>query len=189
MRFNNRGFTLINLIVSIAIIAVLAGVVVVTLEPNERARVLGATQMLASDLEYAQALSLAEPSDPVVVRFDAVNNGYWLERVSTPDTPIMRPNGTPYLIVFGQADAAPYAGVDLAISSGATNGRMEFDGFGRLVELTDAVLALAIADDTMELTASSTTGFVEIAWAQAEIQGDAGGGIILAEPPSGKKLR
>ena len=175
------GFTLVNLAVSVAVIAVLAGMVMVSLEPDERARVLGATQLLAADIEYAQALSLAEPGDPVIVRLDPVNDGYWLERTSTPNTPISRSNGTAFIVIFGEGDAAPFVGVDLAVSSGATDNSVVFDGFGRLTELSDAVLAVALADNTMKLTTSSTTGFVDIAWAEeAVLEGGGIGGAGIA---------
>jgi hypothetical protein len=118
--------------------------------------------MLASDLEYAQALSLAEPDDPVVLRLDTRVEGYWIARVADPGAPIADASADPVVRAFGLGDAAQFAGVDLEIISGATDGWIEFDGFGRLTELAPAVLELRLGDEARRLSVSSSTGFVEI---------------------------
>ena len=69
-----RGFTLLNLLVTIAILALISGIAVVTLAPDDRARVLGGASVLAADLEHAQAMSLVTPEDPVIVRIDAAGD-------------------------------------------------------------------------------------------------------------------
>lgn len=158
-----RGFTLINLMVSIAVMALVAGIVLITLEPDDRARALGAAQMVAADIEYAQSLSLANPADPAVVRIDAANDGYWIALVSAPDDPVLKPNGLPYIVILGEGDAASFSGVDLAVVSGATDSRVEFDAFGRLSDLQDAVLSLTLAGEESDVTVSSSTGFSLVA--------------------------
>lgn len=157
-----RGFTLVNLLVAIAVMSLLAGVAAVSMAPDDRARVLGAAEVLASDIEHAQALSLASPDDPVVVRFDAENEGYWLERVSAPDEAMAHSNGSPYVVIFGQGDAATMRNVDLTIESGADEGWLEYDAFGRLTTLQDVVIRLTLGDEDVWLVTSSSTGFVDI---------------------------
>lgn len=159
----SRAFTLVNLLVSMAILAVVAGVAVVSLAPDDRARVLGAAEVLASDLEHAQALSLATPDDPVVVRIDVDNEGYWLERASEPDVALLRSNGSSHIVIFGQGDAAALAGVDVSIIEGAEAGVVAFDAFGRLAALENAVIRLSLRDEEAWLVASSSTGFVDVA--------------------------
>ncbi len=180
-----RAFTMINLLVSMAILVLVASVAIVSLAPDDRARVLGGADLLGADLEHAQAMSLVTPNDPIVVRIDAVNDGYWLERRSEPDVAITRPDGTPYVVIFGTGDAATYAGVDLAILSGADNAAVEFDAFGRLVSLTNAVFQFSMGEESVWLTASSTTGFVSLALAAPEIEEppdepaeEEGGGVL-----------
>jgi Tfp pilus assembly protein FimT len=157
-----RGFTLVNLMTSVAVIAVLAGVTIVSLAPDDRARVVGAAQMIASDLEYTQALSLADPDRPAVLRVDAAEDGYWIARVATAETPVEDPSGNPAIVILGQGDARTFAGVDLQILSGATNGWVEFDAFGRLAELDDAVLSVSQGGEARLIRVSASTGFVEI---------------------------
>jgi type II secretory pathway pseudopilin PulG len=156
------GFTLVNLMTTVAVIAILAGMTAVSLAPDDRARVVGAAQMLASDLEYAQALSLADPDRPAVLRVDAAGEGYWIARAETPGTPVETPSGEAYIVILGQEDAATFAGVDLEVVSGATDGWVEFDAFGRLVELSDAVLSVSLNGETRLVRVSASTGFVAI---------------------------
>jgi len=158
-----RGFTLVNVMVSVAVLAVVAGAMVASLTPDDRARALGAAQLVASDLEYAQSLSLSEPHDPAVVVFDAVNEGYWIARASAPDEPIERSDGSPYVVIFGQGDAEPFAGVDLRVASGTDEGMLTFDSFGRLEDLADAGLLVGISEDYAMVSVSSSTGFTTVA--------------------------
>lgn len=153
-----RAFTLINLMVSIAVIAAVGGVAVVTLAPDDRARAIGAASVLSSDIEHAQMLSLLTPDDPVVVRFDPDNEGYWLERSSAPNEAILRSDGSPYAVAFGVGDAATLAGVDLTVAS--EDPFIKFDAFGRLTTTDNAVFQLAMGDESVWLVASSSTGFV-----------------------------
>jgi len=161
---------MINLLVSMAILVLVASVAIVSLAPDDRARVLGGADLLASDLEHAQALSMVTPDDPIVVRIDALNDGYWLERRSEPDVAITRPDGTPYVVIFGSGDAATYTGVDLSIVAGADNAAVEFDAFGRLVTLSDAVFLFSMGEEDVWLSASSSTGFVSVALAAPVIE-------------------
>ena len=158
-----RGFTFINLMVSVGVMAVIAGVTLVTLEPDDRARAVGAAQLLAADLEYAQALSLASPGDPAMLNIDTANDGYWIAMSSDPDTAILRPNGEPYIVILGEGGAASFAGIDLAIVSGATGDSVSYDALGRLSELTDAVLSMTLEDQRADVSVSASTGFVTIA--------------------------
>lgn len=157
-----HGFTLVNLMVSLAVMAVISGIAVVALAPDDRARVVGAAQLVAADLEYAQALSLAEPDNPAVVRFDPAGDGYWIARAATPDDPLTRPSGHPYVVIFGQGTAVAFGGVDLAVVAGATENAVEFDAFGRLAEPQTAIIGVSQAGEERRLVVSSSTGFVEI---------------------------
>jgi|GEM_PF-4666844 len=161
-RRRRRAFTLLNLLVSVAVLGVLSGLAVVSLAPDDGARVIGAAQMLASDLEYAQALSLADPDRPAVLRLDTGAEGYWIARVEEPDTPVLDPAGNPVVRLFGLEDAAHLVDVDLEIISGATDGWVEFDGFGRLTELAAAVLEVRLGDEARRVRVSSATGFASI---------------------------
>lgn len=190
-RPRDGGFTLINVMVSVGVLAVLAGAMVSTLTPDDRARALGAARLVASDLEFAQSLSLSQPHDPAVVVFDAVNDGYWVARDSDPETPVERPDGSPYVVIFGEGNATAFEGVD--IRAGAGGGVVTFDAFGRLDATADAGLLVGLAEEYSLVTVSSSTGFTTIARTDPptgpEAPPDASGGAQAGAPLGGGKGR
>src|SRR5262245_48745623 len=85
-----RGFTLIDLMVTIAVLAVAAAVIIPGVSNNDRLRLMAAANVMTSDIELAQVMTISFPNDPIVVRFDPDNATYWLARPADPDTPISR---------------------------------------------------------------------------------------------------
>ena len=85
------AFTLLELMVSVTIIAVAAAAVIPSYSDSGRARVIAATSIITSDIELAQVMTISYPSEPVVVRFDPAQNRYWLAYADSPETPIARP--------------------------------------------------------------------------------------------------
>ena len=67
------GFTLIDLMVTIAVLAVAAAVIVPGVSNNDRLRLMAAANVMTSDLELAQVMTISFPNDPIVVRFDPDN--------------------------------------------------------------------------------------------------------------------
>ena len=65
---------------------------------TERLRLIAAVDLMTSDIELAQVMSITAPSERVVVRFDG-DDTYWLALASSPGTPMPRPDtGNPYLV-------------------------------------------------------------------------------------------
>jgi len=160
-----RAFTLLELLIAVTILAILSAMAVSGLTPNDGARLSGAAALIASDLEFAQSLSIANPDDLAAVRFnpDAVGGAtYWVALASDPSTPIDRPETEePYLVQFGQGDAAQLTGVNLALT-GATDQTLVFDQFGRLTTTDEVTLTLSNAAGTREVRVSASTGFVTV---------------------------
>ncbi len=159
---HERGFTFVELMITVAILAIAAMVALPALRPDDPLKVIGAATMLASDLEYAQSATLSNPSDPTIVQFAEAQPRYWLALQSDPATPILRANGKPYEVHFGQ-DGAQYLGgmsVELEDDPG---GAIHFDAFGRLVQTTDARVIVGNTSGALTVTVRSTTGSVAIA--------------------------
>jgi prepilin-type N-terminal cleavage/methylation domain-containing protein len=73
---SRRGYTIIELLIVMVIIAVLAGLAYVKMVPAlERGRVRGAASLLAGDLQYAQVLA-ARNREPIVVNVNTVTLSY-----------------------------------------------------------------------------------------------------------------
>lgn len=146
------------------ILAVAIGIAVPALQPNDRARLISAAGLIASDLEFAQSMSIATPDDLTLVKFDLDNPAgatYWVGTESDPDTPILKPySDDPYTITFGEGAASEMENVVITLV-GATD-QIVFDSVGRLKPVTDVRVRLTNDGGSLDVAVSATTGFVTI---------------------------
>ncbi len=158
---SQRGFTLLELMVALTIIAVVAVTVMPQFRNEDRLRVIAAAQILTSDIEAAQVMTISYPEQPVVVRFDTAAGQYWLAESATPDTPILhQPTGVEYLVEFGVGRAAAANGVTITVSN-TTDDTIEFDSNGGLMDFTSApAIRLQRGEAIIELIIAPTTGSV-----------------------------
>jgi prepilin-type N-terminal cleavage/methylation domain-containing protein len=158
---SRRGFTLIDLMVTITVIVVVAALVVPRFQDDTRLRLIGASRMLASDIELAQLMTIANPEDPTVVRFQSGAGEYWLASAATPDVPIDRagvPGG--YRVVFGQGTAAQADGVTLA-PAGIVDDTLVFNAQGGIADLTsEPTVTLQRGSRWIKLHVAPTTGVI-----------------------------
>ena len=158
---SRRGFTLIDLLVTLTVIVVVAALVVPGLQDDSRLRLIGASRMLASDIELAQMMTIANPQDPTVVRIQNGTSEYWLASASTPDDPIDRagvPNG--YRVIFGQGDAAHAGGVTL-LAADLENDTLTFNAQGGIEDLTaEPAVTLMLDSRWIKLHIAPTTGVI-----------------------------
>jgi hypothetical protein len=131
------------------------------LQDDTRLRLIGASRMLASDIELAQMMTIANPQDATVVRIQNGTGEYWLASASAPDDPIDRagvPNG--YRVIFGQADAALMAGVTL-VAADLDNNTLSFNAQGGIEDLTaQPTVTLALDSRWIKLHIAPTTGVI-----------------------------
>lgn len=157
-----RGFTFVELMITVALLAIAAMVALPSLRPDDPLKVIGAATMLASDIEYAQSATLASPADPTIVQFAEKQPRYWLALESDPATPILRPNGKPYEVHFGVEGAQYLAGLQVELESDPA-GAITFDAFGRLTQTEDARVVVGNPAGALVVTVTSSTGSVSIA--------------------------
>lgn len=161
-RPRRRGFTLIDLMLALAVLAIMMVVVVPSAQPDEQVKLLAAATRLAADVEYAQSASLSTPGDPTVVRFAADGSGYWLALKSAADTPILIPNSDePFHVIFGKGDARGLEGMTAGLTAKDAD-TIEFDAFGRLTETDDASIKLENTAGATYVSVKATTGSVNI---------------------------
>jgi prepilin-type N-terminal cleavage/methylation domain-containing protein len=157
----HRGFTLIDLLVTMTVLVVLAGVILPRIQDDARLRLIGASRMLASDIELAQLMTIANPQEPTVLRLQAGTGEYWLAPASTPDTPIDR-SGVPggYRVIFGQGDARHAAGVTIATVD-IPNDTLIFNAQGGIADLTtEPAVIVMVGTRWIKLEISPTTGSI-----------------------------
>ena len=156
-----RGFTLMELMMTITIIIVVGVLVMPKLSDDTQLRLVAAASILTSDIELAQVMTISHPADAVVVQFDPDNDQYWLAYADVPDSPIPRPdNGRPYLIVFGQDRARSAAGVSLSLTE-VTDNTLAFDAQGGVADISaQPVIRLSLGSRFIDLQIAATTGTI-----------------------------
>lgn len=153
---------MIDLAITIALIGIIVVAVIPTVRPEEHVKLIAASSILASDLEYAQSASLASPGDPVIVRFEVEQSRYWLALQSEPDTPIARPGSSdPYEVVYGEGDADDLWGLTISLVNVA-DGTITFDAFGRVMQADDPRITLANEAGDVRVRVRAGTGSVWI---------------------------
>ncbi len=156
-----HGFTLIDLLVTITIVAAVAALVVPALMDQDRSRLMAGAVLLASDLELAQVMTISNPQQPVVVRFKPAEAKYWLAYAATPNGPMPRnESGEPYLVVFGQGRASTAAGVSMSVDQIAGD-TLTFLPQGGLADFTaQPTITLTIDERWVTLAIAPTTGTI-----------------------------
>jgi len=156
-----RGFTLLEMLITITILAVVASVVTPMFSDDNRLRLMAASSVISSDIELAQVMTISYPDQPVVVRFDAGKQMYWLAYAADSETPIVRETtGEPYVVVIGQGRASTAQNVSLKIAD-MTNDGLTFAASGGLVDFaTTPMIELSRNGAAVTLTISPNTGTI-----------------------------
>ena len=169
------AFTLIEMLITLTVMAAIAATVAPMLSDDSRLRVMAASSIISSDIELAQVMTIAHPDQPVVVRFNPNTNTYWLAYSATPNTPLPREdNGESYTVTLGEGRARGATGVKFVLEQ-ATNNTIGFAAHGGLTDFTQTPLVkvskgtrgiqLAVAPNTGSITESE---FVAAVTMQAE---------------------
>lgn len=164
IRSVTRGFTLVEMLIALTILAIALGIITQGLEPDDHSRLASAAEMVVADLEYTQSLSIATPGDLALVMFDpAASAGptWWVAHESAPTTPITKPyTSTPYQVTLGQGVAVEITGVSLSLV-GVTD-TIVFDAFGRTTASGEVRVRMTNPAGSMDVVISSATGFITI---------------------------
>jgi prepilin-type N-terminal cleavage/methylation domain-containing protein len=135
------GLSLIELLLVIAVMAILAAVVVPHGNPTIHDQLHATARFVAVDLSYARSLAVTYGST-YRVAFDVANNRYWLEHTGSnaaldrlPDTPFLDGDDSPtrHVVALGEM---PHLGPTVRLAtveaedSGTTIGDVEFGPLG-----------------------------------------------------------
>ncbi len=155
------GFTLIDLMVTLTIIAVMATVLLPRMDDGGRLRLMAGARLLASDIEMAQIMTISNPADPIVVKFEPTLGTYWLAPASDPDTPILRPGATQvYKVVFGHGRGRTAKDVTLALTD-VTDNTLAFNEQGGILDPTvEPQIKLMRGSRWITLNVSTMTGSI-----------------------------
>ena len=155
------GFTLIDLMVTLTIIAVMASVLLPRMDDGGRLRLMAGSRLLASDIEMAQIMTISSPADPIVIKFEPALGTYWLAAASDPDTPILRPGATQvYKVVFGQGRGRTAKDVTFALNDVNANTLIFNEHGGILNPTLEPQITLMHGTRWTTLTVSTMTGAI-----------------------------
>jgi prepilin-type N-terminal cleavage/methylation domain-containing protein len=154
-----RGFTLFEILVTIAVIGIVAAVILPGIGDDRALRLSALSTVLISDIEYAQAATIANPETPIVVQFSPANNMYWLATAAVPNFPISRSDtGDYYFVVLGTGRASSAPGATLTVAD-MPNARLTFQAQGGLDDFTvNPVVRLNLDGRWRDIAITPTTG-------------------------------
>ncbi len=167
-----RAFTMIDLLVTMAVLSVVILAAIPAFNADNGTRVIAAANLIIADLSNARALSIQNPSDPVSVVVGAGGVSYFLAKDSDPDAPMPLPIGVggKYAVVFGEGDHTNLWGVFVAPEGVEPSAvvaeslpRMTFDAFGRLSPQADARIEVTSEKSSLTIVVRGDTGdaFIE----------------------------
>lgn len=177
-RLRQRAYTLIELLIVIALMGILAALLLPQFEPSTHEQLQGAAQIIAGDIAYARNLAVSHDSK-YRLTFHAAANSYTLQHTGTnhlldvlPLTPYRTNTSTPDQQVT-LLEALPHIGaavevVGIQVGGNATaaTGMLEFTSLGGLQGAEPVTIWLACGTDQtrryLPLTVAPVTGLCEV---------------------------
>lgn len=155
------GFTTLELMMVVLVVAILVVASLPDHSAAESQRGLNFSVKLESDIAYAQSMSVADPSDPMVLRVDTDANIYWLAKSSSPDTPITHPaTGKPYVVTAGNSTTDGFQGVQIQEIEFGGDDTLVFDSLGGIDQDVPAKVRLTSGASGFEVELSATMGTI-----------------------------
>jgi len=166
---NQKAFTAIELMIAVVVAAILfvASIPDSQATADEEARAFA--DRMQGDLSYARSLSIADPSDPTVLKVDPSQKKYWLAKKSSPDTPITNPaTRKSYLIVLPLESGLKT--VEIVAAAFGDDSMLSFDSTGSLDQDTPAIVRVRTGENYFDIevcpqSASATCGQVQPSYA------------------------
>lgn len=153
------GFTIVEMIVVMLVLAIGSALAVPMFTGSEVTQLRSAAQLLAADLDAAQAESLTHADDPRVVVFDTTNHAYHLAASSTAATPITNLyDKKPYRVEFGKGRASALPDVTIDGFDLDGDDQLGFGIYGQLDQTAAATVTLGAGGATVTLTLDPATG-------------------------------
>jgi len=158
-----NGFTLMELMISTAILAIIAALAAPLYGDSEILRLHAAERLLRSDLEHTQILAITHPEEEYVLVIHEDGTGWHIATSSDTQTPVLESiSQDPLLLTIGLGRGMPAEGVSL--TTNAADNLIAFDPNGGLADFT--------IETTITLTIGGSNGIMSIAASTGTLQYD-----------------
>ena len=171
-RIQQRGFTIIELVIVTVILGILLTTAAVSMRSFDTLKLSGATEKLKSDIRYAQRTAMHQQVK-CGLKIDIKKNSYYVY-IGAPDTKAIDPlNGNDYVVNYDQD--GKYRGV--VISSTNFGSALYFDPLGIPFDEKDNALSTpgkivcTMQSGTADVTIEGYTGLVRISMTDLEKEG------------------
>ncbi|MBC8202592.1 MAG: prepilin-type N-terminal cleavage/methylation domain-containing protein [Planctomycetes bacterium] len=154
------GFTLVELMMSLAVLAILAALAVPLIGDTDALRLDAAERLLTSDLEHTQILAITHPEDAYGLVIHENGTGWHIALISDPEIPVLETNSDdPLTLTVGEGRGRPAEGVSL--STNAADNIIAFDSTGGLADFTlETSISLIIGESDSALLIAASTGTI-----------------------------
>lgn len=158
-RSQRGAFTLIEMMITIVILAIVASLVVPLAGEDGVARLRAAARLLIADLEFAQVESMTHGDDPRIMVFDPILDSYMIAAATDPAVPITHHlTGEPYLVQYGVGRTSQLEGVTIESVALDGDNQVRFGVYGQLDQATPGTITLGSMGRTITITLDPDTG-------------------------------
>ena len=154
----HQGFTLIELMLSLAILTMLAALAVPMFGDNAALQVDVTRRLLLSDLEHAQIIAISHPEEEIAVVLDNDGGGWHIANTESLETPLLDSvTDEPLVLELGIGAAA--SAVNVVVTTNSEDNIIVFDQNGGLRDFThDVDISIASGETTSTIQISPMTG-------------------------------
>lgn len=159
----DHGFSLVELLIVMTLIAIAASVAIPMFSSTDGTRLQAAARLLVADLEFAQIESITHADDLCLLTLNQAAGSYIVSKASTPATAMTNPGtNQSYLTVFGSGRAAALTGVSIQSYSLDGDNVIGYGALGETDQTTTATITLAAGGQTLVVQIDPTTGEASI---------------------------
>ncbi len=160
-KYRQHGFTIIELMLSITILAIVSALAVPLFGNNDLLQIDVARRLLISDIEYSQILAITNPDDEIALVINENGKGWHIATTDDIETPLQNNySEEPLVRTFGQGSA--FSSPDAVVSGNIQDNTIVFNSNGGLIDFTQsAEVIIYCGESVTRVIINPTTGSIQ----------------------------